>query len=190
MTTVTQTSQRICLSNDNLARKMRNRLVMYYTYLHDSIFDSNRMSRHITKTMNDYILLLPLVLSLRVESRYSRNLTAVFSLPLSLPFIHLLSIFVCQCHAITSTQSSNGVLDQFPCRPRFVTTVPIGVFLPPTKELPPVKHPNASNDVRTYAYFSVPKVFAQQRNIEGPITEIHAIQALATSLHIKPISKR
>lgn len=72
-------------------------------------------------------------------------------------------------------------------RPRFFTTVPSGYLLPPpAKDLPAapkVRHP------RTYAYFSIPKIFAQNidkdNNKVSPITQIHALKASTTTLHGK-----
>lgn len=76
--------------------------------------------------------------------------------------------------------SNGGLLDQTQVRPRFFTTVPTGIFLQPSKEL------SISQKVyqpRPYAYFSIPKIFAQQinkGNKENPITEIHTIEAATT----------
>lgn len=65
-------------------------------------------------------------------------------------------------------------------RPRFFTTVPSGVYLPPAKDVPVA--PKVHNP-RTYAYFSIPKIFAQ--NIDkgdkvNPIEEIHALKTMTT----------
>lgn len=73
-------------------------------------------------------------------------------------------------------------------RPRFFTTVPSGVYLPPSKDL--LAAPIARNP-RTYAYFSIPKIFAQnidKGNKDNPITEIHALKTMTT--HGKSIKSR
>lgn len=83
-------------------------------------------------------------------------------------------------------QDTTGLLDPS-SRPRFFTTVPSGVYLPPSKDLPTA--PKVRNP-RTYAYFSIPKIFAQ--NIDkgdkaNPITEIHALKTMTTyGKSIKP----
>lgn len=65
--------------------------------------------------------------------------------------------------------------------------MPSGVYLPPSKDVPilaqKVRHP------RTYAYFSIPKIFAQNidKDKVSPITQIHAIKASTTTLHGKSI---
>ncbi|XP_055322463.1 radial spoke head protein 3 homolog B isoform X2 [Sitodiplosis mosellana] len=65
-------------------------------------------------------------------------------------------------------------------RPRFFTTVPSGVYLPPSKDLPAA---SKVRNPRTYAYFSIPKIFAQNINKgdkANPITEIHALKTMTT----------
>lgn len=77
-------------------------------------------------------------------------------------------------------QGSNGLIDQIPNRPRFFTTVPSGVYLPPSKDLPIAAK---ARNPRTYTYFSIPKIFAQnidKGHKESPLTEIHAIKAMTT----------
>lgn len=64
--------------------------------------------------------------------------------------------------------------------------MPCGVYLPPSKDVPMVA-PKTRNP-RTYAYFSIPKIFAQnidKDNKVSPITQIHAIKASTTTLHGK-----
>lgn len=66
-------------------------------------------------------------------------------------------------------------------RPRFFTTVPSGVYLPPPKDL--LAAPIARKP-RTYAYFSIPKIFSQnidKGNKDNPITEIHALKTMTTN---------
>ncbi|XP_031620238.1 radial spoke head protein 3 homolog B isoform X1 [Contarinia nasturtii] len=86
----------------------------------------------------------------------------------------------------SSKNENNGLINPS-SRPRFFTTVPSGVYLPPSKELPiasKVRNP------RTYAYFSIPKIFAQnidKGHKENPITEIHALKTMTTyGKSIKP----
>lgn len=56
---------------------------------------------------------------------------------------------------ITHSQSNNGSSETVvPKRPLFVTTVPTGIFLQPTRELPVVPAR------RTYTYFSIPRILA------------------------------
>lgn len=149
----------------------------------------NRMAKHIMNVWLFFFLFLCWSLSSLPDYCFAPLLVVDSYVNV---FFHSISMSCERCRRklwIDATQSSNGVLDQIPNRPRFVCTVPTGVYLQPSKELPVVKHQNASNDVRTYAYFSIPKVFAQ-RNNDGPITEIHGIQAVASSLFNKPVSKR
>lgn len=81
---------------------------------------------------------------------------------------------------ISKYQAISGSVDPIANRPRFFTTVPSGVYLPPAKELPhapKLRHP------QTYAYFSIPKIFAQnidKGNKLSPIEQIHAIKTTNT----------
>lgn len=82
-------------------------------------------------------------------------------------------------------QENTGLIDPSN-RPRFFTTVPSGVYLPPSKELPIV---SKVRNPRTYAYFSIPKIFAQNidKGKENPITEIRALETMTTyGKSIKP----
>lgn len=81
---------------------------------------------------------------------------------------------ICFSAMFSNQQSSTGDIG----RPRFVTTVPIGKYLAPNKEqpvVPPIKQ-------RTYAFCSVPKLFAQRINKENefPISGIQAVQPITS----------
>lgn len=79
--------------------------------------------------------------------------------------------------SVYTLQSSTGNIEQTQNRPRFVTTVPSGILLPPPSKEEPVK------PQRTYAYFSIPKLFAQrisQDNADYPIKEIQPIEMISS----------
>lgn len=98
--------------------------------------------------------------------------------------IFIILYFDCITGAInnnyTNQESNSGLLDQTQVRPRFFTTVPTGIFLQPSKE---ISIAQKRYQPRPYAYFSIPKIFAQKinkGNKENPITEIHTIEAVTT----------
>lgn len=80
----------------------------------------------------------------------------------------------------TKQDSNSSLLDQTQVRPRFFTTVPTGVFLQPPKQIS-IAHKRYQP--RPYAYFSIPKIFAQKinkGNRENPITQIYTIEGATT----------
>lgn len=79
-------------------------------------------------------------------------------------------------------QAPNAYGEPLSNRPRFSTTVPTGVFLrQPSKE---TSSPTKVRYTKTYAYFSIPKVFVQNLNgkhKEDRVTEIRPIVATTTN---------